>query len=361
MTELDFKGKAELNRFIENLRADKKSEHTVYCYERFVIQMLKQINKEPKDITLDDLNNYKIYMSKDKHYSKESLITHIGCIKTFFKALDLNTTNKLKSPKKPKHLTEVLTEDEVKAILEKAKNTDPMDYALTSVMYYGGLRVSEVANLTLDNIDFNEGTIRINSGKGDKDGIIYIHSDALNAVNNYLPNRLTPINGSKALFISRKRRGISTGLINDKVKVYAVKSGITKRVYPHLFRHSLATHMLQNGADLTHVQRQLRHESITTTSKYVHLADRELKKAYSNFVPSLMQPKPVEAQPIPEKIQTLEKMQTQSNNLMQLLETRYIKGEIPTDIYRDLKSKYEQETKPQSNEIIEKQIGRAHV
>ncbi|MCG2826103.1 MAG: tyrosine-type recombinase/integrase [Thermoplasmatales archaeon] len=340
----DFKGKAELDRFIESLRADKKSENTLYCYERFVIQMLKWINKEPKDITLDDLNNYKIYLSNykpKKIYSAESLITHIASIKTFFRTLGLETAEKLKSPKKPKHLIDVLTEDEVKRILEKAKDTDPMDYAMISVMYYGGLRVSEVTNLTLDNINFNEGTIRINNGKGNKDGIIYIHSDALNAVKNYLSHRLTPIDGSNALFVSTKRTRITDSTIGNRVKGYAVKAGVTKRVYPHLFRHSFATYMLQNGATLTDVQSQLRHDNISTTTKYIHLADRQLKKAYNDFVPSVMQPKPEKAQ---------------SDNLIELLEKRYIKGEIPTDIYRNLKNKYEQGTTSENN--IEKRVER---
>jgi len=355
---MKLKGQTQLDRFVENLRADKKSEHTVYCYKRFIMQMLQNINKEPKDITLEDLNDYKIYLSNDKQYSKESLITHIGCIKTFFKALDLNTANKLTSPKKPNHLPEVLTQDEVRKLLEKAKDTDTMDYAMFSVMYYTGMRVSEVGNLKLEDIDFNEGTIRINSGKGDKDGIIYIHTDALNAINDYLPHRKTPINGN-ALFVSRKHKQVSTGMIDWKLKNYALKLGMKKKVHPHLFRHSLATHMIMNGAKLTEVQKQLRHENIKTTSKYVHLADDELKKAYSNFVPSVMQPKPVEVQLIPEKTQTpveTQPMQAQSNNLMQLLEIRYIKGEIPEDIYRELKAKYP--TKPQNNEIVGKQIHR---
>lgn len=353
MTEKEyFKGKAELDRFIESLRVDKKSKHTVYCYERFVMQMLEWINKEPKDITLDDLNKYKTYLSNELNYKAGSLITHIASMKTFFRTLDLKTTDelkKLKSPKKPKHLVNTLTEDEVRKFLEKAKDTDPMDYAMISVMYYGGLRASEVANLRLEDIDFNEKTIRINSGKGDKDGIVRIHADTLNAINDYLPHRNTPTDGSKTLFIGKKSRHITKNLLEKRTKWYGAELEMKKRVYPHLFRHSLATHMIMNGADLIRVQEQLRHERLETTAKYVHLVKKELKKAYDTFVPSLMQPKPVEAQPIPEKIQTPE------NNLIQLLETRYIKGEIPTDIYRDLKSKYEQETKPQNNEIIEKQ------
>ncbi|MDI6916577.1 MAG: tyrosine-type recombinase/integrase [Thermoplasmatales archaeon] len=336
------KGQNELEKFLESLKADKRSKHTVYLYGGFLKQMLEYINKEPKDITLDDLNRYKMHMANELNYNANSLITHIAAIKTFFRTLDLNTANKLKEPKRPKLLPEPLTEDEIRKILIKAKNTNPMDYAILCSLYYLGCRKTELTNLNIDDIDFLKRTVRINKGKGNKDSIVSIHQDALEALKEYiLHNRRLTIDDSNAVFVSTHGRRISRATVERTVKKYAAKAGITKRVYPHLFRHSLGTHMAQQGANAMYIQKQLAHENIATTMKYVHLADKDSQIAYDIYVHSLMKPKD-------ETVQTAQQLTNEKK--LELLETRFLNGEVPSDIYRQLKAKYEDKEKHQEPE-----------
>jgi len=133
MTE-DFKGKAQLDRFIESLRADKKSGHTIKAYEKGVKLLLTKVDKEAAEITADDLEKCKFYMATEKGYNPNSMAQRITSWKVFFKFLGMNTAEKIKFPKKGKRLPEVLSEDEVKRILITAKK-DPMAYAVISLLY----------------------------------------------------------------------------------------------------------------------------------------------------------------------------------------------------------------------------------
>lgn len=323
------KGQQDLDRFVESLRADKKSENTIKNYKIWIEQMLQSVSKEPKDITKEDLNIYKHSMAKNLYNT--SMIAHIAAIKSFFEFLGLDTATKLKYPKRPEHLPVVLSENEIARILSKARDESPMDYAIISSLYYGGLRISEVVNLNIEDIDFEKEAVKIRQGKGKKDGIVCFHKDAIKAIKAYLPYRTTPLDKTTAFFVQSKRQRIGRDYVWRAVKKYAVKAGINKRVHPHVFRHSLATHMIENGAGLLEVKEQLRHKSISATVVYTHITKERIRRVYNNTVHSFIEERVAEAKEL--QMLTLEQR-------LDTLETRFLKGEIPADIYRELKEKY---------------------
>lgn len=355
------KGQKELDRFIESLRADKKSEHTIKAYDKNVTLLLTKIGKEPVETTADDLEKCKFYIATEKQFNPNSMAQCITSWKVFFKFLGIDTAEKIKFPRKGKRLPEVLSEDEVKQILITAKK-DLMAYAVISLLYYAGLRRSEVTKLTLQDIDFEEQTLKVRNGKGNKDGKVFLTPEAVNILKEYLEYREKYVEVSKdkkdMLFVSRQKRErtqdnekVHDGMVEWFVKKYSAKAGIKKKVHPHMFRHSIATHMLNHGASLLHIQRHLRHSDMNSTLIYVHLADEEAKKVCNATIPSLFDVNKKTEPIIKEQVLLTVKPNIQAltnQEKINLLEQRLLNGEMPTDIYRELKEKYVDKTQPET-------------
>lgn len=280
----EFKGKAELDRFLEHLIGEKKSRATQEGYIRAVRQMLMRADKEPQELTQEDLDRYKVELAKK--YNNNTMIAHIAAINNFCQNV-LKKELKLKPPSRVIKNVLPLTPSEVEKMFEASENNS-MDNALIKLLYYSQLRKTEVISLNIDDIDFEQGKLRVNSGKGRDYSIINLHPIALESLQNYIMNhRFEPKDGTNALFVSREYRRISKNIPYQRVKEYAAKAGITKRVYPHLFRHSAITHMAENGATLPQIQQQSRHKDIKTLMRYVHLSESHAKEVYLKTMPVL--------------------------------------------------------------------------
>jgi len=266
----------EVDDFAEYLRGEKRSENTVMEYTLMVRDMLKHIGKRAEDITLGDLNRYKMYLSTKKKYSKNSLYLAVKAIGAYFKFKGLETARGLSAPRRPKQMPKYLSEDEVKRLLEAARE-DPRDYAIISLLVYSGLRVSELCNLRLEDVDFEERVIYVRSGKGDKDRIVVVSQPVIDAIENYLYTREDDM---EYLFSSRKSERISRVQVFRIVKKYAEMAGIKKDVTPHVLRHTLATTLLRRGVDIRFIQQFLGHSSVATTQIYTHVDDALLKSVY---------------------------------------------------------------------------------
>ncbi len=266
----------EVDDFAEYLRGEKRSENTVMEYTLMVRDMLKHIGKRAEDITLGDLNRYKMYLSTKKKYSKNSLYLAVKAIGAYFKFKGLDTARGLSAPRRPKQMPKYLSEDEVKRLLEAARE-DPRDYAIISLLVYSGLRVSELCNLRLEDVDFEERVIYVRSGKGDKDRIVVVSQPVIDAIENYLYTREDDM---EYLFSSRKSERISRVQVFRIVKKYAEMAGIKKDVTPHVLRHTLATTLLRRGVDIRFIQQFLGHSSVATTQIYTHVDDALLKSVY---------------------------------------------------------------------------------
>ncbi len=267
----------EYRRYLEG---EKRSENTIKEYTHFVEDMLRHIKKKAEDITLNDLKKYKMYLSTKKRYSKNSLYLAIQAIKAYFKYKGLDTARELSSPKRPRQMPKYLTEEEVRRLLSAAQD-NPRDYAILSFLAYSGLRVSELCNLKIEDVDFQERVVRVHSGKGDKDRIVIVSQHAIEALEEYLSTRDDSL---EYLFSSRKSERITRVQVFRIVKKYARKAGIKKSVTPHVLRHTLATTLLRRGVDIRYIQQFLGHSSVATTQIYTHVNDEMLKSVYDKVL-----------------------------------------------------------------------------
>ena len=283
------------NEFKQYLLLERKySQNTANSY----IEDLKEFTnffkgKCLKDLTKDDINNYISYLNE--FLSAKSLSRHISSLKTFYKFLLLdgyikkNITSHLVSPKIPKNLPKVLTEEEV----DKLLNIDLIDdysyrnKAMMELMYSSGLRVSELINLKISDIDLNMGIVRI-FGKGSKERIVPLGDYAIDALNNYINNHrpnLLKKTVTDYLFLNSRGINMTRQAFFKIIKKQAVKAGIKTEISPHTIRHSFASHLLKNGADLRVIGELLGHADVSSTQIYTHITNEELKQNYIDSHP----------------------------------------------------------------------------
>ena len=195
---------------------------------------------------------------------------------------------KFKSPKLYKSLPTVLSLEEVTSLLDIEINTpyDARNKAILELFYSSGLRISELINLEMANVDMDENLIRV-MGKGKKERIVPFGDIAKNVLNDYINNYRTSINkkNSTYIFLNNLGNKLSRQYIFRIIKQECIKKGIKKNVSPHTLRHTYATHLLKNGADLRIIQELLGHENLATTQIYTHLDNETLKKDYDEYFP----------------------------------------------------------------------------
>ncbi len=229
--------------------------------------------------------------------SKRSIARTISSWRSFFdyliydKSLESNPTDLLESPRIGSYLPEVLSLEEIDLIantLELGSKSGHRDRALFEVLYGCGLRVSELTDLKMDDLFFEEGFIRV-IGKGNKQRIVPINDLVVLHIRLYqeqMRNHIGITEKAKPyVFVNQKGGRLSRVSVFKWVKVWAEKAGIKKSISPHTFRHSFATHLVRNGADLRVVQEMLGHESILTTEIYTHLDRKHLEEAILKFHP----------------------------------------------------------------------------
>ncbi len=221
---------------------------------------------------------------------------HLAALKSFYqyllreKHIEQDPTMNLESPKLQKKLPRVLTVKEVELLLNQPNLAEPAglrDKAMLELLYATGIRVSELISLDRDHVNLEMGYVRC-FGKGSKERIIPLGSLAKKFVEEYLQRsrvKLTKTKDEKALFVNHHGRRMTRQGFWKIIKKYAKEAGIAKDITPHTLRHSFATHLLENGADLRSVQEMLGHADITTTQIYTHLTKGRLKEVYSKTHP----------------------------------------------------------------------------
>ena len=239
---------------------------------------------DPVGISREDITRYVESRSEDGGgiaVSKRTQARILSSLRSFFNWMVLegetaaNPCDGLESPKTGRYLPAVLSVDEIDAIMESVvlKGWDSYrDRAILELLYSCGLRVSEAAGLKISNVYLEEGFVRV-TGKGDKERLVPMGEPAIDAVRNYLDVRPEPAEAKfgDTLFLNRFGKGLSRISIFNMVRKQALLAGIDKEISPHTFRHSFATHLIENGADLRTVQEMLGHESILTTEIYTHI------------------------------------------------------------------------------------------
>jgi integrase/recombinase XerD len=279
----------ELARFRQELEVQKRSRYTVKHYtqtvDRFHRWLVKQRGR-PVPLaaaTPPDLKQYQIYLTTQAGHSKNTLYATVKALQSFYRTLKSKTADELRPPRRGQALPKYLSEAEAQR-LRAAVTSQPRTHAIASLLLYSGLRVGELVRLNLESIDFHENTIRVRSGKGDKDRLVVVSSACLEHVKEWLARR--PATGSDFLFPAKgPNRSISERTVQRVIKKAAEQAGITKKVSPHVLRHTLATTLLRRGGDIRFIQRILGHASIATTQVYTHLDDAELKRMYERARP----------------------------------------------------------------------------
>lgn len=283
--------------FLSYIASEKGlSTNTVAAYRRD-LEMFFELLKGRGKLALEEVGEGDVIaflaQLKSGQYASSSVCRSLVAVKVFFrflkreKLIATDPTANLDSPKLWQLIPEVLTYDEVDALLKSPDPTDPMgarDRAVFEVIYASGLRVSEVCGLNL--FDISENTVRV-KGKGGKERIVPIAQPAIDAVDHYLIHfrDAQPDQKEAPLFVTSKGKRIDRTLIWQRIKFYGKKAGIGKPLSPHTLRHSFATHLLENGADLRVIQEMLGHASVATTDRYTHISQHHLTQAFSNFHP----------------------------------------------------------------------------
>lgn len=228
---------------------------------------------------------------KSQNYASSSTYRMLVSLKVFFRFLKReklvaeDATSHLDSPKVWQLIPEVLTVAEVERLLSMPDSRSALgarDKAILEVLYASGLRVSEVCGLDIHDLD--DGFVRV-KGKGGKERLVPIAQTAVKAVDHYLLNFRTQAHEERALFVTSRGKRVDRMAMWKRVKEYATKAGISKSISPHTLRHSFATHLLENGADLRVIQEMLGHASVSTTDRYTHISQRHLVSAFDSFHP----------------------------------------------------------------------------
>ena len=254
------------------------SRNTVASYCSDVEKFHEATPCRPEDIDTEDILNY---LQSRKEISKRSQARILSSLRSFFNWLVLeglmkeNPCDRIDSPKLGKYLPDVLSVNEVDAIINSIDTSSwqgMRDKAIIEILYGCGLRVSEAVGLKISGIFFKEGFIRV-IGKGNKERLIPLGEMAADALKNYLEIRPIPADSASddIVFLNRFGKSLSRVSMFKMIKTQALLADIRKEISPHTFRHSFATHLIENGADLRIVQEMLGHESIITTEIYTHI------------------------------------------------------------------------------------------
>ena len=287
----NFKNYLKLERGL-SINSIKSYEYDLNLFKNFI--QSNQMSDTPFKCRPETIKNY-LYNNLSNKKSR-SQARSISSIKSFFNYLIFegyikkSPISDIESPKLEKNLPEVLTELEIEKLIKSfdiKKNFGQRNRTIIEVLYGTGIRVSELVNLKLSNIFFKENIIKI-IGKGNKERFVPLGDIASNEIKKYLKIRDNSIIDSKfsdIVFLNRYGRGLTRSMIFKIISDSYKRIGLNKKISPHTLRHSFATHLLKNGADLRTIQLILGHESITTTEIYTHLDTNHLDEVLKNFHP----------------------------------------------------------------------------
>ncbi|HVF85929.1 MAG TPA: tyrosine recombinase [Abditibacteriaceae bacterium] len=286
------------------------SPHTLRSYTCDLIQFISWLESEklvragatPDRVTYLMIRRYLGHLSQ-KGLERRSILRKLSSIKAWFKWLERegailqNPADAVLAPKAAHDLPDVLTTGEVETLLslpDSSTGFGMRDRALLETLYATGLRVAECASMTLGDVDWRVGEVRVKDAKGQKERIVLLGRPAVAALNIYLNEARSLLMARRAdklsattenLWINSRGTKLSPHAIYTVVVGYARRAAIDKNVSPHTLRHSFATHLLQHGADSRSVQAMLGHADISTTQIYTHITDSHLRKTYEKFHP----------------------------------------------------------------------------
>lgn len=293
-------GFEELHAFIQYIQLEKNySVHTVQEYEKDIKQFLSFLNNEGvTDLNEVEYIHARLYVTKlyDEKLARTSISRKISSIRSYYKFLhkEYNVRDdafqSLFHPKREKKLPHFFYEEEMVQLFEGNKGTDSLsvrNIAILELLYATGMRVSELTSIELRHIDSSYGVMRV-MGKGRKERYVPVGDFALAAIDDYLQNsrpKLMKKTSHTFLFVNSRGEHLTTDGVRYILNQMLKKASMNSTIYPHMLRHTFATHLLNNGADLRSVQELLGHSSLSSTQIYTHVTKEHLRKTYMNAHP----------------------------------------------------------------------------
>lgn len=288
-----------LDKYIDYLLYEKAySKHTILNYKDDILEyldFLKLEELEYENIVYEDLRYYLVYLKDKKNNSNSSIDRKISALRGFYKylvnlkILEVNPFDIVSGPKKEKKLPRYFEYNELEELFNSVDISSVIgrrDRLILELLYATGVRVSEMVEIKVSDIDISNRNINI-IGKGNKERIVKFGEYCLDAINDYLDNSYNKLNINNINYLFLNSRGSK---LTDRGVRYILdnlikKTSLNKKISPHMLRHSFATHLLNNGADLLTVQKLLGHESIKATQVYTHVSTDRLKEVYFKSFP----------------------------------------------------------------------------
>ncbi len=300
---LNSNSKQDLENFKSYILVEKNfSKHTAKAYYSDILSYLIWLDEtECEDVNFTKMREYLHFIQKF-NYKKTTVARKIASIRTFYKYLfrekkvENNPAENLISPKRPKSLPKFLSMNEIEQILSNINIDTPAGYrnrAILELLWASGMRVSELSGLNFGNLNLENNEITV-FGKGSKERIILITDRAKSYLQGYIDYArsmiakgytLEPITDTTPVFINKTGYRLQTRMIRNVINEIVEKIELPKKVTPHMFRHSFATHLIENGADLRVVQELLGHASISNTQIYTHISMQHMKEVYNETHP----------------------------------------------------------------------------
>lgn len=293
MNELSKKYLQEFKLYIE---VEKNfSKYTIAAYSSDILSFLIWLNnRKIEDVNYNLIHEYLLYIQQF-NYTKTTTARKIASLRTFYrylyreKIIETNPALGIHSPKKGKSLPEFLTESEIEQILNNIKMDSPAGYrnrTILELLYATGMRISELSGLNFENLNLEENEIRV-FGKGAKERIVLVSERAKNFLKTYIEKvryliyKKSEQYPSDPVFINKTGYRLQPQSVRIAIREVVNKINLPKHVTPHVFRHSFATKLLENGADLRVVQELLGHSSISNTQIYTHVSTERLRQSYN--------------------------------------------------------------------------------
>lgn len=291
-------------RFLRYLRIEKNaSDYTIKSYREDLEILIEWFQDttgripEVGSLTPQDLRTYVAALHK-ADYAKTSVSRKLASLRSFFRfalregLCDSNPAKPLRNPRRERKLPHFLTTDEIGTLMSAPSMDEPLgvrDRAIFETLYSAGLRVSELVGINLDDLDLEDGLVRVR-GKGKRERLAPLGKFAVRAIQKWMRQRVVaqkqrPGDEGDPLFLNKFGKRLTTRSVGRMLEKYLKLTGLDQRTSPHTLRHSFATHLLNGGADIRSVQELLGHKSLVTTQIYTHLSTAGLRKAYEQAHP----------------------------------------------------------------------------
>ena len=281
----DYKKDHIIRSFLDSLYIEKGlSKNTVSSYKNDISSFLSWLNKKQINYQQVSGKNINEFISSlfNSGLKSSSINRKISSIKHFYlflskkKIIKYSPADEIETPKQEKYLPISMSEDEVERLLSSPNSNriiERRDKAMIEILYATGMRISELVNLKLTDVDFNRSVLKV-FGKGSKERLVPYGEKAAEALDIYLRDRKRP--DSKNVFLSNRGSQITRGAFWQRIKIYIKRENLKSSISPHTLRHAFATHLLNRGADLRSVQILLGHSDLSTTQIYTHIAKQRL-------------------------------------------------------------------------------------